>query len=203
MHQSSFDKMRAFRAEYLAGREHEPLQIVDLGSQDVNGTYRPLFEGEAWTYLGLDMSPGKNVDIALANPYDWREIRTESVDIVISGQALEHIEFFWITMLEIARILKPEGLCCVIVPSGGFEHRYPVDCWRFYSDGLEALARFAQLDVVSAFTQWENLHYVDNSDVWHDSVLICRKPTCSRWVSLKRRVGRFVQHRALTAGLLA
>lgn len=33
----------------------------------------------------------------LKNPYDWQEIETDSFDLVISGQAFEHIEFFWIT----------------------------------------------------------------------------------------------------------
>jgi SAM-dependent methyltransferase len=201
MHQSSLDKMQAFRADYLAGREHEPLHIVDLGSQDVNGTYRSFFEGAAWTYTGIDMCPGPNVDVVLADPYRWREIRSETVDVLISGQAFEHIEFFWLTMLEIARVLKPAGLCCIIAPSGGFEHRYPVDCWRFYPDGLHALARFAQLDVLAAFTQWEDLHYPDNSDIWHDSVLICRKPLCTRWISLKRRLKRFVQLKVGASGL--
>lgn len=193
--------MSAFRSEYLTGQEHLPLHIVDLGSQDVNGTYRPLFDGEAWTYTGIDMCVGDNVDIALANPYHWRELRSASVDVLISGQVFEHVEFFWVTMLEIARVLKPNGLCCIIVPSGGFEHRYPVDCWRFYPDGLQALARFVRLDVLAAYTQWEDCDYADGSDVWHDSVLICRKPVCSQWVSLKRRLRRFVQHRALTIRL--
>ncbi len=201
MHQSSLDKMHDFRSAYLTGQEHLPLHIVDLGSQDVNGTYRPLFDGEAWTYTGIDMCAGKNVDIALANPYHWRELRSASVDVLISGQAFEHIEFFWLTMLEIARVLKPNGLCCIIVPSGGFEHRYPVDCWRFYPDGLQALARFVRLDVLATYTQWEDGDYVDGSDVWHDSVLICRKPVCTPWVSFKRRLKRFVQHRVLTIRL--
>ena len=76
----------------------------------------------------MDMTPGKNVDIVLPSPYRWRGIESNSVDVLISGQAFEHIEFFWITMLEIARVLKPGGLCCIIAPSGGAEHKYPVDC---------------------------------------------------------------------------
>ena len=43
MHQSSFDKMTAFRRDHLEARRDEPLVIVDLGSQDINGSYRPLF----------------------------------------------------------------------------------------------------------------------------------------------------------------
>ncbi|MBI5885212.1 MAG: class I SAM-dependent methyltransferase [Deltaproteobacteria bacterium] len=176
MHQSSFDKMSKFRETYLAGREREPLLILDLGSMDVNGSYRPLFVSDSWQYKGIDLAEGRNVDIVLPNPYDWTGIESTSVDVVVSGQAFEHIEYFWLTMLEIARVLKPGGLCCIIAPSGGFEHRYPVDCWRFYSDGFSALGRFAGLEVLDAYTQKENLGYKDDSDTWKDSVIICRKP---------------------------
>ena len=116
MHQSSLDKMEKFRDHYLRDKKSEPLIITDLGSMNVNGCYRPLFDIANWQYRGLDIEPGDNVDIVLKNSYSWPEIRSESVDVLISGQAFEHIEYFWITMLEIARILKPHGICCIIAP---------------------------------------------------------------------------------------
>ena len=146
MHQSSFENMRAFRDNYLSGREKEALRIIDLGSCDVNGSYRSLFDKPNWSYTGVDLEKGPNVDIVLENPYLLNGIRSNSVDVLISGQTFEHIEYFWITMLEIARVLKTGGLCCIIAPSGGYQHRYPVDCWRFYPDGFSALARFAGLE---------------------------------------------------------
>ncbi len=180
MHKSSFDKMLTFRNKYLAGKEAQSLVIMDLGSQDVNGSYKPCFEQENWKYIGLDMAPGKNVDLVLANPYHWKEVKCASVDVLISGQAFEHIEYFWITILEMARILKPGGLACIIAPSGGFEHKYPLDCWRFYPDGFKALAKYAKLEVMEAVTQWEeDPVYRDDSNFWHDSVLICKKPVFS------------------------
>ena len=180
MHKSSLDNMLAFRNKYLDSRKNEPLLILDLGSLDVNGSYRGYFDTSPWTYLGMDMVPGKNVDIILKNPYKWREVKSSSVDVLISGQAFEHIEFFWITMLEIARVLRPGGLCCIIAPSGGPEHRYPVDCWRFYPDGMAAMARFAGLGVIESSTKWESdIQYPDLSNTWCDSVLICRRERVS------------------------
>jgi len=45
-----------------------------------------------------------------------------------------------------------------------------------YPDGLRALARYAGLEVIEASTQWEDLPQYDNeSNKWHDSVLIARK----------------------------
>jgi SAM-dependent methyltransferase len=203
MHQSSIDKMRAFRDKYLSGREQEALVILDLGSQDVNPlpfNYRLIFSEPLWRYIGLDMARGVNVDTMLKNPYVWREVSTNFADVLVSGQAFEHIEYFWITMLEVFRVLKPGGLCCLVAPSSGPEHRYPVDCWRFYPDGMAAVARFAQLEVICASTQWENMGYSDGSDIWHDSVLICRKPQLGAWSAAKARARCFLQHCALTLG---
>ena len=176
MHQSSYEKMRDFRQRYLEPLEGVSLRILDLGSADVNGSYRPLFEGHGWDYRGLDLSPAKNVDMVLEDPYRWTPVASDSVDVCVSGQALEHIPYFWLIALEIERVLKPGGLCCLIAPSGGYEHRYPVDCWRFYPDGFETLARFAQLDIEEVYTDWTPGTYTDDSALWKDSVLVGRKP---------------------------
>lgn len=187
MHQSSFDKMKSFRDRYLSCKETQPLVILDLGSQNIGGCYREIFNWQNWSYQGLDLGAGENVDIVLQEPYYWREIPSSSTDVLISGQTFEHVEFFWLTMSEIARVLKPGGLCCIIAPSSGHEHRYPVDCWRFYPDGFSALARYANLEVVEAVTQWEENQYTDGSNQWKDSVLIARKPFLSKPIRQKSR----------------
>ena len=179
MHTSSMDKMKAFRDKYLASKKDQEISILDIGSQEVhvNGSYKPLFSDQAkWKYQGGDMVAGNNVDIVLTDPYNWSQISSNSVDVVISGQAFEHIEYFWITMLEIARVLKPGGLVCIIAPSSGYEHRYPVDCWRFYPDGFSALAKYAKLDLLESYTQWEDSDlYDEHTNCWHDSALIAKK----------------------------
>lgn len=181
MHPSSYDKMTAFLREYLGGREAERLEILDLGSQDINGSYRSLFAEPAWHYLGVDMAPGANVDLVLRDPYQWDEIEPGTIDVIISGQTFEHTEFFWLTMQQIARALKPGGLCCILAPSSGPEHRFPVDCWRVYPDGFRAVARYAGLETLQATTQWEDLPQYDNeSNKWHDSTLVARKPSAPK-----------------------
>lgn len=176
MHKSSYENMRRFVENHLAGQRGAPLAIADIGSQDVNGSYQPLFDDEGWSYTGVDMAPGRNVDVVLADIYAWDELETGAFDVVVSGQAFEHIEYFWLTMLEVARIMRPGGVCCLVAPSSGFEHRYPVDCWRFYPDGMRALARYAGLEVLEAYAEWDKEKYPTRDATWQDCVLVARKP---------------------------
>jgi SAM-dependent methyltransferase len=166
MHKSSYQNMKQFVEKYL--NKNKTLKILDIGSQDVYGSYKDLFKNPNWKYYGLDMIKAKNVDIVIKNIYSWKEIRSKTYDVVISGQALEHIEYPWLTMKEIKRILKSDGLCCIIAPSSGPEHKYPIDCYRFFPDGLKALAKYVNLDVIDSYNCW------DNDSEWKDSVLICK-----------------------------
>ena len=160
--------MKNFIEKYLV--KDKELKILDIGSLDVNGSYYELFNNDNWSYKGLDLEPGKNVDIVIKDIYNWTEIDSDSIDIVISGQAFEHIEYPWQTMKEIYRILKNNGLCCIIAPSEGPEHKHPVDCWRFLPDGLKALAKYADLEIIDSY-------YSESSkdETWKDVVLICKK----------------------------
>ena len=107
--------MKWFAENYLTAEKK--LKVLDIGSYDVNGNYRDIFESIGHYYKGLDMEGGPNVDIVPQNTYIWNEIKDDEYDAVISGQALEHIEFFWITIEEIIRITKEGGLICIIAPN--------------------------------------------------------------------------------------
>jgi len=152
--------------------------VLDVGSYDENGTYKQFFPESTFTYTGLDMVAGPNVDIVPANTYSWTEIQDESHDIVISGQVLEHAEFFWVTVTEMVRVLKRGGFICIIVPRGFTRHRYPVDCYRFDVDGVIAMARYSNLEVLHASC---NLAPPGSTKEWYypnreDTMLIAKKP---------------------------
>lgn len=176
MHVSSLRRMAWFAERWLA--DGRPRSVLDVGSCDVNGCYRPLFPPPRFAYTGLDMEAGPNVDIVPSRPYCWDMLADDAYDVIISGQAFEHMEFFWLTMAEMARVLRPGGLLCVIAPRGFPRHRYPVDCYRFDADGMVALARWANLTPLHAST---NLAPDPADRDWYstecaDSMLIAQKP---------------------------
>ncbi len=162
----------------LTSRGGEIIRVIDIGSCDVNGTYKELFPHTKYEYIGLDMTPGKNVDIAPKNPYCWKEIESNSYDAVISGQTLEHTEFFWLTALEMTRILKPGGFMCLIAPRGFARHRYPIDCYRFDTDGMLAIARWCNLLPIHASCNLgpENVEGWKSASGKEDVMLVAWKP---------------------------
>jgi SAM-dependent methyltransferase len=145
------------------GRSAE--KVVDLGAMNVNGSYRELFEPST-DYIGVDLEPGPGVDLVLDDVYAL-PFEDNSVDLVLSGQMLEHSGQFWRVFTEISRVLKPEGLAFAIAPSSGPVHRYPVDCYRFYPDSYPAIAEWAHLRLVHS--------WVDERGPWCDFVGVFQK----------------------------
>ena len=140
-------RMKWFIDNYVP--HDKKVKVLDVGSYDVNGSYKKLFEGTCVNYVGLDMEMGPNVDYVPADPYRWEEIEDNSIDYVISGNAFEHIEYPWLTIKEIYRVLRAGGIACILAPNSINEHRYPTDCYRYYSDGFSALAKWAGFQIIS------------------------------------------------------
>ena len=171
MHKSSHSKMEWFKNTYLD--TSNKLDILDVGSLDTKGNYNysDIFNEENWTYTGLDYQDGNNVDIVVTDIYNWFEVEDNTYDIIISGQLFEHLEFFWLTMSEIERVLKSGGYICIITPSSGPEHGASEhDCYRFHEDGLKAMAKYADLEVIHTSVDERK-----EASPWNDACLIAHK----------------------------
>ena len=153
--------------------------VVDVGSADVNGGYRTVLADSRIRYLGVDLAPGPGVDVVARSPYEL-PFGDAHADFVLSGQMLEHSEFFWLVFQEMLRILKSDGYLFLIAPSAGPIHRFPVDCYRFYPDAFHALARFTGCSVIDI---WH-----DERGPWRDVVGIFSKQPKPRWSCPARRI---------------
>lgn len=183
MHKASYLRMNYLIDYYQSYfmKEKEKIKVLDVGSYDVNGSYKSIFPEQKYAYLGLDMCAGPNVDVVPEDIYHWKEIEDDQFDLVISGQAFEHIEYPWLTIREIARVMKPSGFCIITAPNGAPEHRYPTDCYRYFSDGLMALAKWADLKPLHASVA--GVPQIQGTDDWisedNDAYLVAQKrPFC-------------------------
>lgn len=150
MHPNSMRLMSDFVNQH--SHKIQGARVLDVGAQDINGSYKGLFDGCA-EYVGCDILPGKGVDV-IVEDMDRLPFEDASFDFVISGQTLEHAAHPWILMKEMARIVKPGGAVCAIAPWKFHEHKdelCPYDRWRILSDGMRVLMEEAGLKVISAF----------------------------------------------------
>ena len=167
MHDTAMNHGKLFFETYVS--KPEGTTIVDLGSQDVNGSLRSVAPAGA-NYIGVDFEDAKGVDVVISDPYSL-PFENESVDYCVSSSCFEHSEFFWLVFLEIIRILKPAGLLYLNVPYSGAFHRFPVDCWRFYPDSGTALQNWARRN---GFPTALMESFVGNreEDKWNDFVAV-------------------------------
>ena len=112
--------------------------VLDVGSYNFNGTFRPLVEQRGWNYTGLDTVAGPNVDVVAQAPFSF-PFDDDAFDIVLSGSTMEHVTAIWLWVPELVRVLKPGGLLAIHTHWKFPEHRYPVDCWRIMPDGMRYL----------------------------------------------------------------
>jgi SAM-dependent methyltransferase len=136
-------------------------RVADIGALNINGSLRPLFPG--CEYVGFDLVEGLGVDVVLSDAEQWG-IPTDSFDVVVSANCLEHTRRPWVIVRNIARICRPGGLVLLIMPAVWPYHAHPIDCWRCWPEGMRGLLEDAELVVL---------------DVHHngqDTVGIARKP---------------------------
>jgi len=93
--------------------------VLDIGSLDINGNNRFLFENSIYT--GLDVDKGLNVDIVC--PGHLYNALDNSFDVIISTEVFEHDMFYDKTIKNIIRMLKNGGMFLFTCASiGRVEH---------------------------------------------------------------------------------
>lgn len=151
MHKASYIGMQKLVRKYIkSGR------VLDVGSLNVNGTYKAIF-GPKYTYVGVDITTGPNVDIVMPSEFKI-PLLNDSIDAVISGQCLEHCKNPFLLVAEMFRVCKPGGMCLLVAPRNEKDHNYPIDCFRFLSEGMRSIMTTAGFTVLKAF--------VKDNDCW-------------------------------------
>jgi hypothetical protein len=125
-----------------------PGRVLEVGSYNVNGTIRDVFEPDALSYLGVDLAAGPGVDLVLDAHDLGFHFPPESFNTVLCCECLEHDLTPWVTVAHLRALLKPGGHLLVTTPTFGFPlHRHPIDCYRFGEDAYRGFV-FAGYDVL-------------------------------------------------------
>lgn len=149
--------------------------VVDIGSFDVNGNNQYLFDD--CLYLGIDLLPGKNVDLATKG--HELNLPNESLDVIVSTECFEHDQFYELTLQNIVRMLKPGGLfffSCATTgrPEHGTRRSTPEDApfiqklgdWCDYYKNLEESDIRAALNIDTIFENYAFSVEIETSDLY-------------------------------------
>jgi SAM-dependent methyltransferase len=143
-----------FGAKSLTSDEVENKKIIEVGSYDINGSLRNIYE--TWNpkeYIGVDIEPGPGVDIVCSAEDIIDKFGENSFDIVISTELLEHIKSWRMIISNLKNICKPNGIIIITTRSKGFPyHGYPYDFWRFELDDVKQIFSDFIIDKIESDT---------------------------------------------------
>ena len=176
MHTSAYLNAEKFRNKYF--QDISSKKILDIGSYNLNGTLKPIFQNA--DYTGLDMEEGPNVDI-VSSSHDI-PFEDNTFDIVLSSSCFEHDDMFWLSFTEMCRVVKLGGYLYVQAPQNGPYHGCPGDNWRFYEDSWKALEKWGKregygIELLESYVDYESAHINSTNGhyQWNDSVGIYKK----------------------------
>jgi SAM-dependent methyltransferase len=118
-------------------------RVLDYGCADL--PYRSLFPADA-DYLAADLpgNPAATLEIASDGTIP---VEDESVDLVVSTQALEHVDDPGRYLAECRRVLRPGGQLLLSTHGMMIYHPDPDDYWRWTCAGLRRVVGEAGLEV--------------------------------------------------------
>ncbi len=97
----------------------ERMRVLEVGSQDVNGTVRSYFG--KYDYVGADLSPGPGVDV-VGSGHELN-FGNGHFDVTLSCECFEHNPYWKETFENMVRMTRPGGLVAITCASRGrLEH---------------------------------------------------------------------------------
>lgn len=112
--------------------------VLDVGSYDVNGSWRGLaMRYSPASYVGVDFRMGPGVD-RVANAEELPALFPDGFDVVFSTEVLEHAERWREALTGMWSVVRPRGVLMVTCRGPGFaKHDFPHDYWRFTPELLK------------------------------------------------------------------
>jgi hypothetical protein len=112
-------------------------RILEIGAR---GTHvDPRFRSDA-EYVGFDLHPGDNVDVA-GDAHELSSHFSEPFDAAYAISTIEHLAMPWRFAVEVNAVLRDGGLLFLATHHTWPLHMQPWDFWRFSPSAFEVLLR--------------------------------------------------------------
>jgi len=146
--------------KYALGYFKDGIKVLEIGPEEIPSAYQKVISNPTIQWDTLDIGtdvPG--LTILAENEYDY-PVPSDAYDIVVSNNVIEHVKKIWLWMREVSRITKPGSIVITVNPLSWPYHEAPVDCWRIYPDGMNALCEDSNLKLVlSTYESLEVEHF--------------------------------------------
>jgi 2-polyprenyl-3-methyl-5-hydroxy-6-metoxy-1,4-benzoquinol methylase len=131
-------------------------RIIEVGSNNVNGSLRPIYE--SWNpaeYVGIDIEYGPGVDIICDAEDILERFGKNSFDIVVSTELLEHVRNWRKVVSNLKNVCKPGGIIIITTRSFGHHyHGFPYDFWRYEIDDMKYIFSDCNIDKIEKDTEY-------------------------------------------------
>lgn len=142
MHENS----RLLFQRHAAPHIESGARVLEIGPDAFPSTYSKLVQTVVGAWDTLDIYDSPNLTYPRSGEFEF-PVASDSYDVVLSGQVIEHVKQPWRWLRELARVVRPGGKVITINPVSWPYHEAPVDCWRIYPEGMRALYASAGLAV--------------------------------------------------------
>lgn len=123
------------------------MKVLEIGPNEFPSAYQQMAQKQGIEWHTVDIQQLPQLTYRMSGDYEF-PIPSNTYDIVVSGQVIEHVRKIWVWMQEVARVCKVGGTVISVNPVSYGYHESPVDCWRIYPEGMKALYDDCGLDTV-------------------------------------------------------
>lgn len=145
--------------KYAPGYFTNGMKVLEIGPAGIPSVYKTIVNNSTITWDTLDIYDSyEGLTYVSKNEYNY-PVESESYDLIISAQVIEHVKKIWLWLNELQRIVRKDGVIILINPVSWPYHPNPVDCWRIFPEGMKALCEQYELKIL--LCEFESLEALD------------------------------------------
>jgi hypothetical protein len=112
---------------------------LEIGSRARSGITRRALIPSGWEYVGFDIVQGENVDVVGDAHTMSRQLPNGHFNVTMSFSVFEHLAMPWKVVLEMNKVMAPNGVAFIQTHQSWPLHETPWDFWRFSDSTWAAL----------------------------------------------------------------